>query len=329
MGDGGRALVLGCGGTLGLAWSAVALRAVERALDWDSRSADVIVGTSAGAELALILASGRTPEDLVAALEGRPDADPLLRAHLRSAPRALPPVPVAAWPGRGLTGAARRGRVSRGSGLVGLLPRGRGDATWLRRLAIRLGDDISWPDARLRLMASDAATGERVALGAPGGPKVSPADALAASWAVPGWFPPVRIGGRELLDGGAVSPTSADLLAADRPDEVVIVAPMSTAGGAAARGPQRFERVLRRWMTATVDAEERLLRAAGVRCLRIEPDVEQLAAMGPNFMNPARRAVTVAAARRTTPGTVARALARADYPGPLNGPTATGHARRP
>jgi NTE family protein len=62
-----RDLAIGCGGTLGFAWSVVALRAVERELGWDARDADVLLGTSAGAELAALLGSGRSVEDISAA----------------------------------------------------------------------------------------------------------------------------------------------------------------------------------------------------------------------------------------------------------------------
>ena len=53
-----RGLVLGCGGTLGAAWMLAHLVEVERALGWDARAADVIVGTSAGSELAMLLGAG-------------------------------------------------------------------------------------------------------------------------------------------------------------------------------------------------------------------------------------------------------------------------------
>ena len=51
----------------------------------------------------------------------------------------------------------------------------------------------------------------------------------------PGWFPPVEIAGRRFVDGGSVSSVSADLLATYPLDEVVVVAPMTTEGGAPGR----------------------------------------------------------------------------------------------
>ncbi|MDX3310573.1 patatin-like phospholipase family protein [Streptomyces sp. NPDC054884] len=310
-----RALVIGCGGTLGFAWTIAALTAAEEQLNWDARTAEVLVGTSAGAEVVSALGSGRSVSDLLAALRAEPGADPLLLNHVHTHPGALPPVPWPGLPGAGLVAAAVRGRVSPGSGLVGLLPRGRGDAHWLHRFGAALADGRPWPDStRTWLVAADARSGRRVAFGAPGAPAADLGSAMAASWAIPGWFPPVRIGGRTYLDGGAVSPTSADLLVPLavplRLDEVVIVAPMATSGGAPTTGLSRFERVLRRWMTRTVDAEELRLRAAGCRVVRIEPGARELAVMGPNFMDLRRRPATLDVSLRTAPDRVKRAIDR-------------------
>ncbi|AVV44676.1 patatin-like phospholipase family protein [Streptomyces sp. ID05-04B] len=306
-----RALVIGCGGTLGFAWTIAALTAVEEQLDWDARTAEVLVGTSAGAEVVSALGSGRSVSDLLAALRAEPDADPLLLDHVHTHPGVLPPVPWPGLPGAGLAAAAVRGRVSPGSGLVGLLPRGRGDARWLHRFGAALADGGTWLDStRTWLVAADARSGRRVAFGAPGAPTADLGSAIAASWAIPGWFPPVRIGARTYLDGGALSPTSADLLVPLGLDEVVIVAPMATSGGAPATGLSRFERVLRRWMTRTVDAEELRLRAAGCRVVRIEPGARELAAMGPNFMDLRRRPATLDVSLRTAPDRVKRAIDR-------------------
>ena len=47
-----RGLVLGAGGVLGAAWTIGALAAVQEGYDWDPRSADVLIGTSAGSVMA-------------------------------------------------------------------------------------------------------------------------------------------------------------------------------------------------------------------------------------------------------------------------------------
>ncbi|MBC2908064.1 patatin-like phospholipase family protein [Streptomyces cupreus] len=306
-----RGLVVGCGGTLGFAWAVAALAAVEEQLDWDARTAQVLVGTSAGAEIVSALGSGRSVRDLLAALQGRPDADPLLLRHVGAHPGALPPVPWPGLPGAGLTAAAVRGRVPLGSGLLGLLPRGRGDAGWLRGFGAALAGGHTWLDSSgTWLVATETRSGSRVAFGSPDAPVADIGSAMAASWAIPGWFPPVRIEGRAYLDGGMVSPTSADLVAPLGLDEVVIVAPMATSGGAPATGLSRLERVARRWMTRTLDAEQHLLRAAGTRVVRIEPGAEELAVMGFNFMDVARRPATLDVSLRTAPDRVQRAVDR-------------------
>ncbi|MDO3649683.1 patatin-like phospholipase family protein [Nocardia mangyaensis] len=334
-----RGVAIGCGGILGFAWTAVALDAIERALGWDLRTAEVLVGTSAGAELVAALGSGRTPADLLSALDGAPGADLVLARHVSVDPGKIPPLPGLGFPGLGLIGAGVRGG-SAYTALAGFLPRGRGDASWLREYGSALAPN-GWVDhPNTWLVAADAATGKRVAFGAnppfhagataddiganaatvSGGavvespvaatdiPVVDLGEAIAASWAIPGWFPPVRIGGHSYVDGGAVSSVSADLLVPLGLDEVVIVAPMTSEGGAPATGLNRVERLLRAQMTRGLDREVALLRAAGTRVIRVEPGPEDLAAMGPNFMDFARRASTLATARRTAPRRVAAAI---------------------
>jgi NTE family protein len=86
---------------------------------------------------------------------------------------------------------------------------------------------------------------------------------------------------------------------------------MSTAGGAPARGLGRLERLARRAMTRRVDTEVARLRAAGTRVVRIEPGPEELAAMGPNFMDLRRRAPALAAFESITPARVRAAVEEA------------------
>ena len=303
-----RGLAIGCGGTLGFAWTAVALRELERALDWDVRTAEVLVGTSAGSELVAILGSGRSPQQILDALDGTVGADEVLAAHLGRHPGHVPPRPGLGFPGRGLLRAGVE-RRSTYTALAGLLPRGRGDATWLREFGDAVCNDDGWiAHPRTWIVASDAASGERVAFGKDGAPSARLGEAIASSWAIPGWFPPVAIGDRAYVDGGSVSSVSADLLVDAELDEVVIVAPMTTEAGIPGRGLHRVERLLRRQMTRGLDQEVALLRAAGIRVIRVEPGTEDLAAMGPNFMDLSRRPATLSAARTTLPERVADAV---------------------
>ncbi|WP_446224860.1 patatin-like phospholipase family protein [Nocardia sp. IBHARD005] len=318
-----RGIAIGCGGLLGFAWTAVALDAVERALNWDTRTADVLIGTSAGAELVAALGSGRTPADLLAALDAAPGADPILAGHVAVDPGKFPPLPRLGFPGLGLVGAGLRARAPY-TALAGLLPRGRGDADWLRSFGQALAAPSGWVSHPATwVVGADAATGARVAFGASGArddiasagasvvagaAPVDLGDAIAASWAIPGWFPPVRIDGKDYVDGGSLSSVSADLLVPLELDEVVVIAPMTSEGGAPATGLNRLERLLRTQMTRGLDREVALLRAAGTRVIRVEPGPDELAAMGPNFMDSARRPATIAAARRAMATRVADAL---------------------
>ncbi|RZS40803.1 NTE family protein [Herbihabitans rhizosphaerae] len=295
-----RALVIGCGATLGFTWTAAVLDALS---EWDPRGADVLIGTSAGAEMVAMLGAGIAPEEIMAALAGTADAHPVVAAHLATVPHRFPPLPSPRWPATGLT----RAKVDGLARLAGLLPRGRGDAAWLKRLGDTLAPNGWVTHPATWLVATDP-HGNRVAFGSPDAPACTLGEAIAASWAVPGWFPPVEIAGGRYLDGGTVSPTSADLLLDRDVEEVVIVAPMSSEGGAPARGPARLERLIRKAMTRRVDAEVLALRQAGARVIRIEPSSEDLAAMGANFMDGRRRQRVLDTAIGTAPRLVAEAF---------------------
>ena len=297
-----RGLALGCGGTLGFAWSVVALDLIEQALGWDARAATAITGTSAGAELAAMLGSGISTTDIRTALQGA-GGDARVATHLAYHPGRFPPLPAPALPRFGLAAGLLTGRTQPLIGGSAFLPRGRGDASWLRAFGDLLQNENGWVDHPATWMiAADVRTGERVVLGADSAGSLG--DALAASWGIPGWFPPVRIGERDLMDGGAFSTASADLLLDADVDEVVILAPMTSHGGATARGWARAERLLRAAMTKRLDAEVAVLEKAGVRVIRIEPSPAELDAMGPNFMEVRRREATIAAASTALPTTI-------------------------
>jgi predicted acylesterase/phospholipase RssA len=81
-------LVLGAGGVVGHAFHAGALAALEDETGWDPRSADVIVGTSAGSVVAALLRAGFRTHDLYDEARGE---RPAWRARRRLRPRrALP-----------------------------------------------------------------------------------------------------------------------------------------------------------------------------------------------------------------------------------------------
>src|SRR5204862_6401656 len=129
----------------------------------------------------------------------------------------------------------------------------------------------AWPARPLWVNAVRLSDGERVTFGRAGAPEATVAQAVAASCAIPGYYRPVEIAGDRYVDGGAHSPTNADLLAGQGLDLVLVSSPMSAgfdvfrpAPDGALRGVCRL--LLRREL-ATV-------RATGTSILPLEPSRE-------------------------------------------------------
>jgi NTE family protein len=284
-------------------------------LGWDPRQAELIVGTSAGAELAALLGAGVPLEAMLAAAVGAAGADARLTRRIAAAPRAFPPAPALGGGSARLAlrlvgpGGARPAPLA---AITALLPRGRGDLGFLCDLVDGYVPPGAWaPHPATWIVAADSETGARVAFGANGAPVASLRDAVCASWAIPGWFPAVSIGGRSYADGGVCSPASADLvLSSETPiDEAIVLAPMASREAGRRRGLAWLEGAVRAHMTRTLDAEIARLAASRVRVLRIEPDAEDLRVMGGNFMDGARRLRvlehSLRAARRRLPSVLA------------------------
>lgn len=288
-----RALVLGCGGTVGGAWQIGALAAVRDALSWDPRQAEIIVGTSSGASTSALLACGVGVDELVAAQRGAESAREFVRRFCTRPPAGYPRPPSPVPTSLRLAAAGLRQR-SRLLALSGLAPRGRSDASFLDDLPPRADHPATW------IIAVDVDTGARVAFGRQDAPAAALREAVRASWAVPGWYPPVPIGGRRYLDGGAASPASLDLLAGLGLDEIVVIAPMASDGATVPGLAGRAERLLRTPMSRTLSAEVATLRAEGTRVITVHPAAE-LAVMGANFMDPRRRVAALDAALRCVP----------------------------
>lgn len=307
-----RALVLGCGAVAGGAWTIAALDAVRRQLNWDPAQASLIVGTSVGAVIAALLASGVSLDRLLAAQRNEADADCVWN-HETDSGGKFPPWPQWRLTSGALVKKALNREVRPLTGVCGLLPRGRTDMSGFERL-IRSASADQWPDKKLWLMAVDAASGERRAFGrqAEDTQQIPLSRAVCASYAVPGCCPPVAVQGSTYLDGGIVSPVSADLLVNEDIDEVIMLVPMASRQPGRSGGMiNAVERYVRRGMTALVDREEAMLRAAGKRVIRIEPNEDDLHAFGWNLLDPGRRQTIFDTAQMTAPATVARAIAEA------------------
>jgi NTE family protein len=80
----------------------------------------------------------------------------------------------------------------------------------------------TWPSWPLSLVAVDVHTGEHVVFDRDSG--VELVDAVAASCAVPGVWPPVTIGASRYMDGGVRASTNVDLARGYR--RVLVIAPL-------------------------------------------------------------------------------------------------------
>lgn len=283
------ALVLGVGGTLGVAWLRGILAGLRAEAGIDFTRCEDFVGTSAGSIMAAALASGHEPDmgstaappgpldDIPAPAEGRP----LLRAASRWAGALAAPVTPAllrlGTPGGAL--------VRRSALRAGPRPTRRFDG--LPRFLDGLGARF---DGRLRICAVDAETGRRVVFGAPGAPQASVRDAVLASCAIPWFIEPVRIGGRDYVDGGLWSPTNLDVVPASRDKQVLCFVP--TASLAAARSAFGAYRGL---TMAATQAEALALKARGAHTRVVRPDRASAQAMGVNLMDSRRRATVMQA----------------------------------
>ncbi len=304
-----RAVVIGTGGSLGYAWAIAALSTWQQATGLDARDADVVIGTSAGSIVASALASGVAVDDLVNHLLHPPSRASERPHRPRGARGGTPPMPHF-----GPGSVQLLGRIARAprrfpplAFASALLPVGRADTSGVVKLVSSFAPE-SWPGPpsapELRIVATDYDTGARVPFGRPGAPPASPADAASASCAVPGWFAPVRLGGRRYVDGGVCSATSADLLLGpDMPpvDEALVLIPLARRGGVRLTGAGAAADGLFRGMVGGRSAREiARLRTAGLRVTAHAPGPEDRAAMGWNVMDARKQGDVLRTALRTT-----------------------------
>jgi NTE family protein len=265
-----RALVLAGGGLAGIAWEMGILRGIE---DESAETAhallasDVMVGTSAGSAVAAQLGSGLSLDELyqrqIAGVSNEMDPgvaiDDITELFLNalSDPDATTAQKL-----------QRIGAVARSTGTV---------SEEVRRevIAQRLPSH-EWPDRDLRISAIDIGTGELVAFDRASG--VALVDAVAASCAVPGAWPPVTIGEHRYMDGGVGSTMNLKLVGDC--DTVVLLVP-SGRGAPSSFGPD-----------PAIEVDSFPGRSLGVFA-----DKESLKAFGPNPLDPACREPSARAGR--------------------------------
>jgi NTE family protein len=254
-----RALVLGSGGITGVAWEIGLLCGLaERGLDLSG--ADLVLGSSAGSIVGTDVASGQS---LDALYQGQ-----LAPQEEEAAPASLGAATIVSmiWATMSSRDPARAlARI----GAMALAAKTEPEEQRRQVIAERLPVH-EWPDRTLRVTAVDASTGELSVFDAASG--VPLVDAVGASCAVPGVWPPVTIGTRRFVDGGIRSPANADL--AEGYARVVIVAPIT-------RGMSR---------RSGVHLQAARLGAAGARVAVVGPDRAAIKAIGRSVLDPARRA---------------------------------------
>ncbi|WP_406069711.1 patatin-like phospholipase family protein [Micromonospora sp. NBC_01638] len=260
-----RALVLGGGGVTGVAWELGLLAGlVERGVP--VTGADLVVGTSAGSVVGAQVCSVLPLEQFYEEQLVPPSSEVAARLGFATLARLV-------WAG-GRTRDVVRSRARIGA--MAVAARTPSEASRRAVIEARL-PAREWPARRLLITAVDASSGEFVVFDRDS--EVSLVDAVGASCAVPGVWPPVTVGARRYVDGGMRSSVNADLAAGAR--RVLVFAPTSAAFGPMPR----------------LSAQVAELRVAGSRVVVVTPDAAARAAIGRNVLDPARRAGAARAGR--------------------------------
>ena len=284
----GRALVLGGGGVTGVAWE-IGLIAGLAGLGIDLAAADVIIGTSAGSVVGADITSGQELEAVYQAQLAPPVPEPAARMGWGVIGRLLWVMSTSRDPVRA------RARIGHWALAARTMP----EAARRKVIEARLPAS-DWPAKVLKITAVDARTGEFVVFDSAGDADL--VDAVGASCAVPGVWPPVTIGDRRFVDGGVRSVANADLAAGY--GRVVIVAPVIKGVG----------------HLTSPGRQAAALTAAGARVVLMQPDRAAVRAIGRNVLDPSRRAAAAAAGRAQA--AAAAAVVRAVWQG-SGGPAAS------
>jgi NTE family protein len=230
------ALALAGGGVIGGMYEVGALAALEERLNGSGRGFDIYVGCSAGSVVASLLANGVPAREIYRILEEDLD-DPLnfrkgavfasdsFRRAAGSFGRLLWAISKHAIKGRGcIPDMLARAERDMPAGFFSLSA-----LELYMRVAFatrRLTNSFTTLDRMLLIPAIDLDTAERVVFGAGTLKEVPISHAVAASSAIPGFFDPYTIGGRDYVDGGVGFSGHADLAAEAGADVVFVVNPL-------------------------------------------------------------------------------------------------------
>jgi len=248
-GRGRTALVCAGGGITGAVYEIGCLRALEDLLDRSVLDFDVYVGVSGGAFVASLLAAGVSPVEMYEAVSARGprsgwDEAPLFRLGAAEFARRSLRAPRLLWQ------AARETLAGRPPGLSDLalslfqaLPSGLLDSSGLQEYlaaALRqrgLADSFQALPRELYVVGVDLDSGEAVAFGDRRHRSVPVSRAVQASAALPGLYRPVRIGGRDYVDGGVKKTAHINLAIRRGADLVVCINPVVPLRNDAREGP--------------------------------------------------------------------------------------------
>ena len=241
-----RGLALAGGGVIGGMYEVGALAALEESLNGGDAFFDVYVGCSAGSVVASLMANGVQPGELYRILEqDLPDPFNFRRGAVYasdSARRAFGTFGRLLW-------ALGRNVFDSGGSLPDMLARAEGKlpagffklATlerFLREALAARGLTNSFSDLKRTLLipAVDLDRAERVVFGRGELSDVPISQAVAASSAIPGFFEPHHIDGRDYVDGGVGFSGHADLAAEAGAEVVLVVNPLVPNQGANGTG---------------------------------------------------------------------------------------------
>jgi predicted acylesterase/phospholipase RssA len=244
------ALVCAGGGVTGAVYEMGCLRALEEIVDRSVVDLDLYVGISGGAFVASLVAAGVSPRELYDEATNRTrnplgiHAAPLyhlgpaeyLKRYAR-APRVLRDAIVTALGGDG------RSIEDVAYAAFELLPPGLMDTSGIQKFLHQVfrarlrGDRFEDLPRQLFVVAVDLDSGEAVPFGAPGWRNVPVSKAVEASTALPGLYRPVRIAGRDYVDGGVKKTAHINLAIQNGADLVICINPIVPFLNDTARGP--------------------------------------------------------------------------------------------
>lgn len=268
-----RAIVLGGGGPVGIAWESGLLAGLAEG-GVDVSIADSITGTSAGSAVGAQLAMGRAPQQMYAAVA----ADSARTTPSPTRGSGAPPpnlMPLMELMQKAAQADASPEEVRKEIGAFALAATTISEEDFIATFGNMLANAEAWPHPGYQCTAVDALTGEFVTWTAESGVPLS--RAVASSCSVPGIYPPITINGRRYIDGGMRSSTNADL--AKGCDVAIVVAVTSNVQGPMAEAARR-----------RIEGELADIREAGGDTVLIQPDEASINAFGVNLMDFSRRA---------------------------------------